>query len=313
LGASAPIVFVSSTCYDLTDLRAELGAWLQKDGFIVKLSDNLDSGFEVDPLLNKIETCLQNVRRSDIVLFIFDRFYGKPLGGKYGEKSATHVEFEEAVREKKGLFHFARRGTWIDFTQWRRKGDSFPLHWVDTEQHEQFFKFLSEVDDLHNKEERNDWVDVFEKSPDLRMVVAERLYRRYPALAGARALTRDRVVRLHIEAKTTSLSVGHPVPISFHVRNAGLNVAQEVTAFVAMGGKSCGNEKYKGVLEVGAETPDWQFNLESDGSGKTYEVVCRCANLWGDRFEVRAALHQEVPRKQYRLGRETFRVIEAAD
>jgi len=102
MSASAPIIFVSSTCHDLTDLRAELAASLQKDGFTVKLSDVLESAFQVIPSATTIGSCLQNLLASDAVLFIFDRFYGQCLGGEYGDKSATHVELEHVLPPWRG-------------------------------------------------------------------------------------------------------------------------------------------------------------------------------------------------------------------
>ena len=96
MSCTTPIVFIASTCYDLTDLRAELKTSLQRDGFIVRLSDDWDSDFRVDPSVNSIESCLENLRGSDIALFVFDRRYGPELGGQYGDKSATHSEFDLA-------------------------------------------------------------------------------------------------------------------------------------------------------------------------------------------------------------------------
>ena len=42
-------VFLSSTCYDLADLRTELRHFLEKNAFIVRLSDDFESAFEVVP------------------------------------------------------------------------------------------------------------------------------------------------------------------------------------------------------------------------------------------------------------------------
>jgi len=43
-------VFLSSTCYDLVDLRQELRAFLEKNGFSVALSEDPRSPFIVDPM-----------------------------------------------------------------------------------------------------------------------------------------------------------------------------------------------------------------------------------------------------------------------
>ena len=104
-----------------------------------------------------------------------------------------------------------------------------------------------------------------------------------------------------------------PIPVGFYVKNAGLNIAQEITAFATLDGKKTGKQEYKAVLEVHAKTVRWQVDLESDGSGKKYELVCRYRNLWGDEYEITTPLTQKMPGKQYTLGRERFRVVKATD
>ena len=309
MAISAPIVFISSTCYDLTDLRAELGEWLQKDGFIVKLSDNLDSGFSVDPSCDAIETCLRNLRKSDVVLFVLDRRYGSPLGGKYGDKSATHVEFDEAVTCSKRMFHFARRATWDEYRRWKSDPKSFSAPgWVDKGQFEALFRLMDEIE----ARGVSDWVDTFHASPDLRRIVTKRLYDVFPAQAGGRALTRDRVVRLHFlqfEVYGFDLSQQGP-PVHCTVKNAGLSIAQNITAFVRVNGEKR-QEKYESVLEPGSVSEEWVFTFGPEERGPGYEVVCEYGNLWGDRYEIRRGLVSDY-RQGWKFGREEFAVIEAA-
>ena len=61
-------VFLSSTCYDLIDLRQELRAFLEKNGFTVALSEDPRSPFIVDPLDDSIGSCVQNVENSGLYL-----------------------------------------------------------------------------------------------------------------------------------------------------------------------------------------------------------------------------------------------------
>lgn len=62
-------VFLSSTCYDLADLRYELRSYLETKGFEVRLSEDPNSAFYVDPTSDSIESCLLNVQQSDADLF----------------------------------------------------------------------------------------------------------------------------------------------------------------------------------------------------------------------------------------------------
>ena len=69
-------VFISSTCYDLIDLRAELEAFFRSAGIEPIMSDSLDSEFQVLQRQNSIETCLANVREADVFVIILSSRYG---------------------------------------------------------------------------------------------------------------------------------------------------------------------------------------------------------------------------------------------
>ncbi len=68
-------IFVCSPCFDLFDLRAELGQLLRDLGLQPVMSDQAESSFEVLPDRNSIETCLVNVRNSDAVVVILSQRY----------------------------------------------------------------------------------------------------------------------------------------------------------------------------------------------------------------------------------------------
>ena len=77
--ASGNTVFVSSTVYDLLDLRAEVERHLRDLGLVPLLSDSATSGFEVAPNSNSIESCLANVRNADHFVCILSQRYGPSL------------------------------------------------------------------------------------------------------------------------------------------------------------------------------------------------------------------------------------------
>ena len=89
---SGTTLFVSSTCYDLAQLRANLRDFAEEVGFEPVLSE-LDS-FPVNPSQSAIQNCLDAVRtRADIFVLV--------VGGRYGSmneagKSITNLEYLEA-------------------------------------------------------------------------------------------------------------------------------------------------------------------------------------------------------------------------
>ncbi len=116
-------VFISSTCYDLTDLRSELAASLKESGCIVRLSEDPMSGFNVDPSGDSIETCLRNVEASDVVICILDRRIGSPLPERFDKMSATECEVRHArtLNPQKPVFYFVRNAALADFQQRKSK------------------------------------------------------------------------------------------------------------------------------------------------------------------------------------------------
>ncbi len=90
-------VFVSSTCFDLVDVRSEVYEHLRGIGLNVLMSDEPHSEFSVVPTLDSISTCLVNVRAADVFICILSQRYGPLLGEKnFPNISATHLEYDVA-------------------------------------------------------------------------------------------------------------------------------------------------------------------------------------------------------------------------
>jgi 6-pyruvoyl-tetrahydropterin synthase len=92
-----PRIFISSTCFDLNDIRSELTDYLEKYNFEV-LNSQLKN-FGVAPGIHSHSACLEQVENADFFIVI--------LGGRRGgtfigsEKSITNEEYSLAV--KKGI------------------------------------------------------------------------------------------------------------------------------------------------------------------------------------------------------------------
>jgi Domain of unknown function (DUF4062) len=84
-----PSVFVSSTCYDLNQVRADLRRFLEGMGFDAILSET--PAFPVNPQISPVENCLRAVKeRADIFVLI--------VGARYGSqnesgRSITNLEY----------------------------------------------------------------------------------------------------------------------------------------------------------------------------------------------------------------------------
>jgi hypothetical protein len=112
----APTVFVSSTCYDLKQLRADLSVFLSDLGLEPFLSESIT--FSIDPQSSNIDNCVNAVNeRADIFILV--------IGNRYGTlddsgKSITNLEFLAAKSKGREV----KRNTNLHFCA--QNGDCWP-------------------------------------------------------------------------------------------------------------------------------------------------------------------------------------------
>src|SRR5262249_6470450 len=159
-------VFISSTCYDLLDLRHELHADLRELGIDAVLSDIEESAFKTSGKADQtsIDTCLSNLRACDEVVVILSQRYGTVLGEPYGDVSPTQLEYEEARRLKMPIHFYIRNRLIGEWTSWRRNRPRptkatrrramkrFKTDWVKQDDAEELFAFIEH----HRKLQRGD-------------------------------------------------------------------------------------------------------------------------------------------------------------
>lgn len=102
---ATPKVFVSSTCYDLQEERAQLERFISNYGFQPVLSEYSGVYYDVDEHTHV--SCVNEVSNCDLfVLIISGRFGGRLKDGN-GE-SITQAEYNEAKRLKIPVFAFVK-------------------------------------------------------------------------------------------------------------------------------------------------------------------------------------------------------------
>ncbi len=199
-------VFLSSTCYDLPDLRSVLFHSLKANGFDTIASDIPSSDFSLAPNLNSVEICEANVGRSNLVLLILDKRYGPQIPSL--DKSATHIECEAALRRGIPVHTFVRKSFLHDHRVWQRMtkagvtaaGVASALTHVDctirngTYEFESLFRLFDSVRRTTEPGKPN-WCDPFETAHDLSWLAPRR----------ARELLHADIGPLHIAEKYTGL------------------------------------------------------------------------------------------------------------
>lgn len=166
-------VFISSTVYDLIDIRAELAEQLRAIGITPVLSDDKLSDFRVQHDVNSIETCLVNVESCDEFLLILDQRYG-PILEKfdYEKVSATHLEYQRAIEKKIPVRVYVRDRLEADFAIWKRNGrtSSVKLSWVKDRG---LFELLVKHGELEANSTTSNWYSTFTSSIDLKAAITK--------------------------------------------------------------------------------------------------------------------------------------------
>jgi hypothetical protein len=168
-------IFVTSTCYDLLDLRSELADDLESHGHIVRLSDDWER-FVVSAQTNSIDTCLQNLAYCDVAVCILDRRYGPPLpkDSTYPGISATHAELNYARKKQIPIFFYIRDRAEDEYKQ-LQSNSKYKLNWVQNKWKKEWSKLVDYAFKLPEGVDYSNWRERFSTVVDLKKIVAKQL------------------------------------------------------------------------------------------------------------------------------------------
>lgn len=104
---AVPKVFISSTCFDLSEIREQLNTFVKTFGFDPVLSEHGDVFYHPD--LHTHDACVHEVSNCQLfILIIGGRFGGKYVKDK--NKSITNAEYEAAKLSKIPIFTYIKKG-----------------------------------------------------------------------------------------------------------------------------------------------------------------------------------------------------------
>jgi hypothetical protein len=112
-------IFVSSTCFDLSQIRRDIEEFIKSMEYEPIMSDSKD--ISIPPGLNNIEACKWLVRASDIFILI--------IGGRYGStdsesgKSVTNIEYDTAYESGMPIYTFVDNEVWMKREDYNRLKD----------------------------------------------------------------------------------------------------------------------------------------------------------------------------------------------
>jgi len=112
-----PKIFISSTCYDLMQIRDSLSEFIQEYYYEPVLSEKGDVFYHPD--LHTHESCIGEIENCDMFILII----GGRFGGKYKsdeQKSITNAEYEAAKVRNIPVFTFVKREVYEDHRVYQR-------------------------------------------------------------------------------------------------------------------------------------------------------------------------------------------------
>lgn len=145
---ASPRVFISSTCFDLAEVRDSLTSFCQGFGFEVVMSDRGDVFYHPD--LHTHESCVSEISNCQLFILII----GGRFGGKYTvdpSKSITNAEYNAAKETGIPIFTFVKEGVLADHHVYQKnKGKNFStdIEYPSMEKQEyaeNIFKFIDTV------------------------------------------------------------------------------------------------------------------------------------------------------------------------
>ena len=150
-----PAIFVSSTCYDLAQVRANIRQFVEELGFEPVLSEY--NNFPIDPSIQTVDNCLKAVEKhADIYVLV--------IGGRYGSqnddgKSITNLEYIRARAKGIPIYVFVNESILKAFATWKTHPERDFSSIVDSPKVFEFVETMRDVDGL--------WINPFEHAKDI--------------------------------------------------------------------------------------------------------------------------------------------------
>lgn len=157
MASQNPTIFISSTFYDLRQVRADIFHYIEDQIGYRALASEYHT-FPVDPDVNTIENCRRRVQQdADIMVLI--------IGGRYGSisadlgKSVTNLEYEIARSKCIPIYTFIQRDILAVLPTWKRNPNADFSNVVDNAA---LFEFIQSI---HS--EGRHWTYSFDTAQDI--------------------------------------------------------------------------------------------------------------------------------------------------
>lgn len=135
-----PRVFISSTCYDLNEVRRQLEKFIEEElGYEPIMSDTIS--FKVEKRRSAIDACLKLIPQCHFFVLVIGDRYGQKIDRE--DKSITNKEYEVAAKNGLLIYPFVKKNVWDSLQIYNQNIDkSLKFPFVDNVK---LFEFINEV------------------------------------------------------------------------------------------------------------------------------------------------------------------------
>lgn len=189
-------IFISSTCFDLSQIRNDIKQCIESLGHNPILSEQ--KGFPINPNLSNAENCINAVKKeADIFVLIIGNKYGSVLESG---RSITNTEFLTAVNKGIPIYTFALKQMTTLLPMWERNPDA---DFSDVVDNNKVFEFLSDV-----RKKRGIWNFEFEKAQDICEILEAQLSNLFhDALLARQMISSSEISELYSKVSSKALSI----------------------------------------------------------------------------------------------------------
>lgn len=200
-------IFVSSTCYDLSQIRDDLKRCILDLGHNPILSELKD--FPVDPMKSNSENCINAINNeADIFVLIIGDRYGSVL--ETG-KSITNTEFIAALSKGIPIYTFSLKKMTAILPLWESNPNADYSKIVDSNK---VFEFLSDV-----RKKRGLWNFEFERAQDITEILKAQLSNLFhEALIVKRKIEDPNISDLYAKISSKAVDILIKKDVAFEIR-----------------------------------------------------------------------------------------------
>ena len=232
-------VFVSSTCYDLSQIRDDLKRCIIELGHNPILSELKD--FPVDPMKSNSENCINAINNeADVFVLIIGDRYGSVL--ETG-KSITNTEFIAALSKGIPIYTFSLKKMTAILPLWENNPNADYSNIVDNNK---AFEFLSDV-----RKKRGLWNFEFERAQDITEILKAQLSNLFhDALVVKRKIEDSEISGLYAKISSKAVDILIKKDDAFEIRFFMQNMKDEIKKYTDLNNDYSFSIAYKSLITI---------------------------------------------------------------